>query len=128
MNTQSNNIGELIHQLKDKRDIAAAHAAAEKAIRAEITELEATIRDIMIECGIEVTVSHDLRVAPKEEVYPQVEDWDAFYEYIKDNGYFHLLERRPTVLGFRELFNLGRQVPGVVPNVKAILKVTKASK
>jgi hypothetical protein len=56
-----------------------------------------------------------------ETVVPQVEDWDAFYTYIRKNNYFHLLERRPASAGCRELFGLKGKIPGVVPFTKVSL-------
>lgn len=59
-----------------------------------------------------------------ESVKPSVQDWDAFYKFINDNGYFHLLDRRPSVAGCRELFQANVAIPGVVPFVKRIVRTT----
>jgi hypothetical protein len=48
-----------------------------------------------------------------EKIYPTVSDWDAFYEFIRNNNYFHLLERRPSVGAYREAQNQGLNIPGV---------------
>jgi hypothetical protein len=48
-----------------------------------------------------------------ESVVPQVVDWDAFYKFIAKNKYYHLLERRPSVTGCRELFETKGAIPGV---------------
>lgn len=50
-----------------------------------------------------------------EVVKPSVEDWDKFYAYIARHKYFHLLERRPSVTGCRELFETKGKIPGVLP-------------
>lgn len=57
---------------------------------------------------------------------PQVEDWDDFYGYIHKNKYYHMLERRPTVLACREVWELGKEIPGVNRFTK--LKVTVKGK
>lgn len=54
-------------------------------------------------------------VSISESVKPTVTDWDAFYEYIKRHNFMHLLERRPSVTGCRELFELKGKIPGVEP-------------
>lgn len=46
---------------------------------------------------------------------PSVEDWNLFYAYMHKNKYYHLLERRPSVAGCRELFEQNKSIPGVVP-------------
>lgn len=48
-----------------------------------------------------------------EETVPHISDWDKFCEYIKDNNYFHLLQRRPGSKACQELWNLGNQIPGI---------------
>jgi hypothetical protein len=48
-----------------------------------------------------------------ELVVPQVKDWPAFYKFVKKNDFFHLLERRPSVTGCRELFETKGAIPGV---------------
>jgi sarcosine oxidase delta subunit len=58
---------------------------------------------------------------------PSVTDWDAFYKFIHENKYFHLLERRPHTAGCRELFQMRGAIPGVVPFVKRVVRVTKLS-
>ena len=59
-----------------------------------------------------------------ESVVPSVTDWDAFYAYIAKKKYFHLLERRASVTGCREIFELKGQLPGVEPFVKRKLNFT----
>lgn len=57
----------------------------------------------------------------KESVVPDVGDWDALYQFIHDNRYFHLLNRAPNAAAFRELFERGDPVPGVTPYMKRSL-------
>lgn len=44
---------------------------------------------------------------------PQVVNWDEVYAYIKENDYFHLLQRRPAVKACQEIWELGKVIPGV---------------
>jgi hypothetical protein len=57
-------------------------------------------------------------VSISESIVPHVEDWDAFHQFIFDNRLMHMLERRPSVLAFREMHQLGKTVPGVLPFVR----------
>ena len=41
-----------------------------------------------------------------------VDNWDAFYAYIHRYKYYHLLERRPSVTGCRELLETKGKIPG----------------
>ncbi len=59
-----------------------------------------------------------------ESVKPSVQDWDVFYKFIHDHGYYHLLDKRPSVSGCRELFESRGAIPGVVPFVKRVVRTT----
>ena len=54
-------------------------------------------------------------VSISEVVVPTVKDWDAFYTYINRNKAYHLLERRPTSIAYREELESrnGKLLPGV---------------
>jgi len=58
------------------------------------------------------------KVTLGEAVYPQVQDWDAFYQWILENQYMHFLEKRAAVLAYREALGQGIAVPGVLPFTK----------
>lgn len=49
----------------------------------------------------------------KPQTVPHVENWDMFYEYILENRYLHLLQRRPGVKACAELWEQGKMIPGV---------------
>jgi hypothetical protein len=95
----------------------------------EITEgialVESDIMHAMDDEGIQQSVSNHMKVKINEATYPHVENWDQFYDFIYDNRYFHLLEKRPTVVAYRELLSLGKKVDGVVPFVKRKLSFTE---
>lgn len=59
-----------------------------------------------------------------DSVKPSVQNWDEFYKFIRDHGFFHLLDRRPSVSGCRELFESRGAIPGVVPFVKRVVRTT----
>lgn len=47
------------------------------------------------------------------QIVPHATNWDAFYEYIKENNYFHLLQRRPAVKACQELWSQDIAIPGI---------------
>lgn len=49
----------------------------------------------------------------KEETVPQASDWDAVWQFIKENDYFHMVQKRLSSTACRELWELGQQIPGV---------------
>ncbi len=60
-------------------------------------------------------------------IVPHVTDWDAFYQFIKDNNGLHLLERRPSTSGCRELFQQNRVIPGVETFTKRSIRLNARS-
>ena len=61
-----------------------------------------------------------------ETVVPQVVDWDAVYEHIKDTGDFYLLQKRPAAAAFRELQESGVEIPGMEPYTKKTISLRKS--
>ena len=89
-----------------------------KLLNVEKEELEAELLEQMDKEGVTKSTGGKASVTVSESVKPSVEDWDAFYAYIHRQKLYHLLERRPSVTGCRELFEKRGKIPGVVPFVK----------
>lgn len=53
------------------------------------------------------------RVTVVTKEIPKVEDWDAFYKYVKKTGNFDLMQRRLTDAAVKERWEAGKEVPGV---------------
>lgn len=85
----------------------------------KIKALEAEILAAMTEAGLGTDGASfsdgEAKVTIHDIQYPQVQDWDAFGNFILENKYLHLLQKRPAVREYRELLALGRAVPGVLP-------------
>ena len=60
-----------------------------------------------------------------ETIVPQVTDWDAVYDYIRETGDFYLLQKRPAAAAFRELHSSGQTVPGLEPYTKRSISLRK---
>jgi len=116
-------IGVMIEGIHAVREERTRVVKEEKRLAKQEEELAGAIIKELQELNLEKATHHGITVEPKRETYPHVEDWGAFYDFILENKYLHLLEKRPTVLGYRELLALGRTVPGVVPFVKTKLSV-----
>jgi hypothetical protein len=57
-------------------------------------------------------------------VVPNVTDWEKFMrEEVVKNGHIHLVERRPAVLGCREIFEMGGSIKGLEPYTKRKLNI-----
>lgn len=79
----------------------------------------------MDEDGIQRTGTEDANVMVSENIVPTVQDWDAFYSFIRENDAFHLLQRRVTAASYREYLDAGVEIPGVIPFEKRSVLVRK---
>jgi hypothetical protein len=107
--------GTLSDNLYKLREQQRAHEEAIKQIAKERSFIEGELLKQMMAEGISKATGKFATVSIKEQDTYQVSDWDQFYEYIRKNKAFHLLERRPSVTGCREMFELKGRLPGVVP-------------
>ncbi len=94
-----------------------------KAKAQEIDLMENDLIEQMDQQNITKSTGSKATVSISTSVKPSVEDWDAFYAYIHKNKYYHLLERRPSVTGCRELFDHKGAIPGVVPFTQRKLNI-----
>jgi hypothetical protein len=116
-------LGEEIDELWEKREEIRAleDEAARKQKAYNIAE--AHLRERMLKENLPKAAGRKGIVTVTTSVVPTVKDWDVFYEFIHRHRYYHLLERRPSVSGCRELFESKGLVPGVEPFVKEKLRL-----
>jgi sarcosine oxidase delta subunit len=113
-----------IETLKKERALAEAEVERVKHL---INSAEVTLLESMSQQGLEQATGRLGRASISESTKPSVTNWEDFYNFIHENKYYHLLERRPHAAGCRELFSMRGAIPGVVPFVKRIVRVTKLS-
>lgn len=94
----------------------------QRALEKKVDEIKesrnALEQDLLVQMqaeGVSKSTGKCATAAISTSIKPQVEDWDRFYGFIHRHKYFHLLERRPSVTGCRELFETKGKIPGVVP-------------
>ena len=98
----------------------------EELLKTKAQEIDLAENDLieqMDQQNITKSTGSKATVSISTSVKPSVEDWDAFYAYIHKNKYYHLLERRPSVTGCRELFDHKGAIPGVVPFTQRKLNI-----
>ena len=110
-------IGELIDQLHALRESRRALEEEVGELVKQASILEATLMEQMAAQNVSKATGNKATVSISESVKPNVENWDSFYDFIRKNNYFHLLERRPSVTGCPELLEQRGMIPGVVPFV-----------
>jgi len=119
-------IGTLIDLIQTAREEKSRLEKEVKKYSSKIETLEHEIIKTLGDLQLEKASHNGITVEPRRETFPHVENWEQFHAYILETGSLFLLEKRPTVLAYRELLELGREVPGVVPFVKTKLSVRTA--
>jgi hypothetical protein len=126
-NATAKELGALIDQLSDLKLVKADLERQVDAVSGQMKAVEQQIMQAMMDQNLDSASHGGLVVRPTEHTYAKAENWDAFYAYVRETGYFQLLERRLAVKSYREFLDLGRQVPGLVPTKVMKLSVSKVS-
>lgn len=119
----SNKLGakiDAIQQLREKK------RKLEEQVKLTNEQIELAEKALIVQMdgdGVVRATGQLATVSISETIKPSVEDWDEFYNYISKHKYFHLLERRPSVTGCRELFETKGKIPGVVPFTQRKLNI-----
>ena len=122
---QPQNPGAIIdryRELEARRDELNSEAAA---LTETMQELQALLLSRLDELELTGARGQLGGARVEERVVPNVFDWDNFYAHIKATDAFYLLERRPTIKAYRELLEIGEEVPGVRPFTKRTAVITK---
>lgn len=121
-------LGKQIDKLAKLRQDKVGLDAKVKDVEAQINALKAEILESLQSSGMQKASSKTLTVSVKQDVVPEVTDWDAFYAFIKKSNNFHLLQRRVSSPAWRELHEQlaakKKEVPGTTPFVKVDLSIT----
>lgn len=119
----SNKLGAKIDAIQQLREVK---RRLEEQVKQTTEQIEAAEKALIAQMdgdGVVRATGKLATVSISETIKPAVEDWDEFYNYISKNKYFHLLERRPSVTGCRELFETKGKIPGVVPFTQRKLNI-----
>ena len=108
-------IGELIEQLRKKREELTKLETTKKGLSKDKIGLEGKLLEAMDSQNITSMRGDKATVSISEAVVPTVDSWDDFYNYILETKQPYLLERRPAVTAFREILETGNEVPGLKP-------------
>jgi len=116
----------IIAKLVEVRDEKRRIKEREKELIDEWRSLEMELLVRLDEQGMKKAATDDGTASVTEVVLPQVVDWDAVYEHIKESGDFYLLQKRPAAAAFRELHESGEVIPGMEPYTKRSISLRKA--
>lgn len=86
-----------------------------KTIKEEQDNLDRLLMWKMDKTGVTRVGNDDASVSIGTDVVADVTDWESVYEHIQSTGDFSLIQRRVSSTAYRELLNMGENVPGMQP-------------
>lgn len=104
---------ELLNELTQVRTDLKKLQEKEKEFKGRKMELEAKIVSTLKQQGIDRIGNDSCTLSIKEEIVPTVEDWDQVYQHLLQTKQFELIQKRMSATAFRELLQMGMNVPGV---------------
>jgi len=114
-------IAQRLRELKQRHDMLYREM---KEVDREYEELAAVLGAWMKDNGnLESMKLGGVPVRRVETVYPVIEDFEAFWEYVRENDMPFLLQRRPAATAIREAFDQGTEIPGVQLKTKEKIHV-----
>ncbi len=94
-----------------------------KPVEEEIKAMEQVIFELLDAQDTRKAEGKHAAVSINESVVCNVDDWEALWPYIAKNKFFHLIQKRVSDPGMRELWALGKTVPGAQPFTKRTLSL-----
>lgn len=112
---------------EEKRKADAEVKRLELAIKGDadknIVGLEGIVICLLDAQGTRKAEGSKASVSVNESVVCNVEDWDALWPWIAKTKNFHLIQKRVSDPGVRELWALGKVIPGTQPFKKRTLSL-----
>lgn len=106
-------LGAIIDRMTVLRDERRVIAARDKELVESYELLEKQLIALFKEQGTEAGSSKIATATMSTTPIPVVEDWDAYYAYMRENDALYLLQRRAAVGALNELKDAGVVPPGV---------------
>lgn len=124
----SKQIGVLIDKLYAFRSqrIAKQHEVDE--LKKEETRLDLQLQELLQNLGLNKATGKQATFSAKKIEVPNIVDWDAFYKFIHDHNYYHLLQKRVSSPAVMEAFSIHGKIDGVETVTITKTSLTKASK
>lgn len=116
-------LGQATDKMWALREEKRALAVEEKRIDTALKELEETIFSLLDAQDTRKAEGKKASVSIGEAIVANVEDWDALWPWIAKTKNFHLIQKRVSDPGMRELWALKKTIPGVQPFTKRTLSV-----
>lgn len=119
-------LGKMIDQMHQLRESYREINQKAKDAKAALDAQEDLVKDALLTQQIQSAGGETASASITEEVVPNIDSWDEFIDWVRDNDAFYLFQRRINGGAFRELLTAGQDVDGLSPFTK--LKVSLRTK
>lgn len=99
-----------------------------KEMKSNEEDLRMAILEMLDTAGLAKASGHAATASIRSSLVPHVEDWDSVYDYVTDTGRFDLLQKRLSVVAWRDLNESGELVPGTVAITDTDISLTKSAR
>lgn len=122
-------LGELVTEIVRLRQEYEAKNAAANEAKKRLNSAKENLAAVMQDQGIDSTSIRGLaNVSVNTTNVPYItgeDGWEGFYEYVKENDAFYLLQKRLSTQALREMVESGEKVPGVEMFEKVDVSIRK---
>lgn len=116
---------EIVEKMVAIRDERRRISARDEELIEAWRSLELELMTRLDEQGMETASTKAGTAGINETTLPQVVDWDAFYDHIRETDSFYLLQKRVAASAYREILESGDEVPGLEPYVQRSIGLRK---
>jgi hypothetical protein len=124
---QSQSLGGKIDELFELRERYRELTREVKELKEIMDSMEIQIMNDLDSLDLRLGRGSRASVSISETVVPTVNDWDAFYNYVRDHDAMYLFERRVAATAWREITESGETVTGTEAFTKRSLSLRKVS-
>lgn len=121
-------LGSAIDELYNLRETRLGLERKAKELKAQELEQRTLILECLEQSGLNKASGHVATAGKKISIIPLVTDWDKVFGYIKEHDRFDLVQKRISVLAWRETQDNGELVPGTEAVEDIDITLTKASR
>lgn len=119
-------LGPTIDRLYQTREKRLQITKEVEALKVQERELRSEIIETLEKVGLAKASGHLATCGITTSTEPVIEDWDSVHRYIRENDRFDLLQKRISVVAWRDLLVEGTLVPGTGSQEVVDVSLTKS--
>lgn len=128
MTLLTTDLGPAIDALYNLREMRLELERKAKGLKEQEQEARNAILDCLEQSGLNKASGQVATAGKRISMIPLVTNWDKVFDYIVENDRFDLVQKRISVLAWRENYDEGHVIPGTEPVEDVDISLTKSSR